>query len=160
MPIALYFNFSNDFWKAYTQILGKITRSISLLSFSRNTQKLSFSDWRKYLDEIASTKKMESNAIKAKLVDCGKPGTAGATVSQLGKTKAWVFFFCTILAPSSFLLSVCGPEQRDESADGRVQVRRDPQAEVRLRRQRSGKGRQSGSQGRRIRQRIKNKQPG
>ena len=47
----------------------------------RNSPKLSFTDWNKYLDEIANYKKQDGNALKAKLVECGKPGFTGATVS-------------------------------------------------------------------------------
>ena len=48
----------------------------------RNSPKLTFTDWNKYLDEIAKSKKQDANALKGKLVDCGKPGFTGATVSQ------------------------------------------------------------------------------
>lgn len=47
----------------------------------RNAPKLSFVEWNKYLDEISGQKNVEANAIKAKLVECGKPGlSAGTTV--------------------------------------------------------------------------------
>jgi hypothetical protein len=46
----------------------------------RNSIKLSFSDWNKYLDEIAKTKNVESVDIKAKLAVSGTPGFTGATV--------------------------------------------------------------------------------
>ena len=42
---------------------------------------MSFVEWNKYLDEIAKNKKVDVNIIKNKLVDCGKPGLSGATVS-------------------------------------------------------------------------------
>ena len=48
--------------------------------FFRNSPKLSFTDWNKYLDEIAKNKKVDANALKGKLVECGKPGFTGATV--------------------------------------------------------------------------------
>ncbi len=44
---------------------------------------MSFSDWNKYLDEIAKTKKVELTEIKSKLTDCGKPGVSGTTVSAV-----------------------------------------------------------------------------
>ena len=46
----------------------------------RNSPKLSFTDWNKYLDEIAKNKKVDGNALKGKLVECGRPGFTGATV--------------------------------------------------------------------------------
>ena len=38
-------------------------------------------EWNKYLDEISKTKSIDSNEIKGKLVNCGKPGLSGTTVS-------------------------------------------------------------------------------
>jgi len=46
----------------------------------RNSPKLSFVEWNKYLDEIAGTKKVDVNEVKGKLVECGKPGLSGTTV--------------------------------------------------------------------------------
>ena len=51
--------------------------------YFRNSPKLSFTDWNKYLDEIAKNKKVDANALKGKLVECGKPGFTGATVRFL-----------------------------------------------------------------------------
>ena len=42
---------------------------------------MSFQDWNKYLDEIATSKKLDVNSVKTKLVDCGEPGFTGETVS-------------------------------------------------------------------------------
>ena len=42
---------------------------------------MSFADWNKYLDEIASNKSIEVKDIKAKLSECGKPGFAAGTTS-------------------------------------------------------------------------------
>ena len=55
---------------------------INLLIIFRNSPKLSFVDWNKYLDEISKTKSIDSNEIKGKLVNCGKPGLSGTTVSS------------------------------------------------------------------------------
>ena len=46
----------------------------------RKAPKISFVDWNKYLDEIATAKKMNVNTIKTKLVECGEPGFTGGTV--------------------------------------------------------------------------------
>merc|ERR1711955_13937 len=46
---------------------------------SMKNPKLSFTDWTKYLDEIAAAKKLDVNDVKGKLVACGAPGTTGAT---------------------------------------------------------------------------------
>merc|ERR1719225_2042490 len=56
---------------------------IAFRKISKNSPKLSFTDWNKYLDEIANNKKVDANALKGKLVECGKPGFTGATkISQ------------------------------------------------------------------------------
>ena len=47
----------------------------------RNSPKLSFLDWNKYLDEIVKTKSIDGNEMKSKLVSCEKPGFTGTTVS-------------------------------------------------------------------------------
>merc|ERR1712018_452512 len=54
---------------------------IAFRKISKNSPKLSFADWNKYLDEISNTKKVDANEIKGKLVSCGKPGLSGTTVS-------------------------------------------------------------------------------
>ena len=48
---------------------------------SKDKSKLSFVEWNKYLDEIAHYKNADGNALRAKLIDCGKPGFTGATVN-------------------------------------------------------------------------------
>ena len=48
----------------------------------RRSPKLSFPEWSKYLEEIATAKKLDVNEIKGKLAECGAPGTTGATVEQ------------------------------------------------------------------------------
>jgi len=78
---------SDKWFKQAKVIDGKtITTTDTGIAFrkiSKNSPKLSFSDWNKYLDEIAKSKKVDSNALKGKLVECGKPGFTGATkVSQ------------------------------------------------------------------------------
>merc|ERR1711894_211807 len=52
---------------------------IAFRKISKNAPKLSFSDWNKYLDEIANSKKQDKNELKSKLIECGRPGFTGAT---------------------------------------------------------------------------------
>lgn len=59
---------------------------IAFRKISKNSPKLSFADWNKYLDEISNTKKVDANEIKGKLVSCGKPGLSGTT--SVAKTAA------------------------------------------------------------------------
>merc|ERR1719273_2813971 len=74
---------SDKWFKQAKVIDGKaITTTDTGIAFrkiSKNSPKLSFVEWNKYLDEIAKSKKTETNILKAKLVDCGKPGLSGAT---------------------------------------------------------------------------------
>lgn len=78
---------SDKWFKQAKVIDGKtITTTDTGIAFrkiSKNSPKLTFSDWNKYLDEITNNKNLDANSIKAKLVECGKPGFTGATkVSQ------------------------------------------------------------------------------
>merc|ERR1711997_533578 len=78
---------SDKWFKQAKVIDGKtITTTDTGIAFrkiSKNSPKLSFTDWNKYLDEIANYKKQDGNALKAKLVECGKPGFTGAAkISQ------------------------------------------------------------------------------
>merc|ERR1719192_183424 len=52
---------------------------IAFRKISKRSPKLSFPEWTRYLDEIATAKKLDVNEIKVKLVECGTPGTTGAT---------------------------------------------------------------------------------
>ena len=64
----------------------------------RRSPKLSFPEWSKYLEEIATAKKLDVNEIKGKLAECGAPGTTGATVEQdfhfyFGKSSSCCSYF-------------------------------------------------------------------
>ena len=54
-------------------------RNIHYLHSCRQ-KKVGFADFNKFLEDIATTKKMDLNEFKQKLTDCGDPGTKGATV--------------------------------------------------------------------------------
>ena len=51
-----------------------------LLSMLRGVPRLSFPAWCRYLNEMATAKKMEVNQIKTKLINCGPPGVVDGTV--------------------------------------------------------------------------------
>ncbi len=55
---------------------------IAFRKISKNSPKLSFSDWNKYLDEIAKTKNLDGNQIRGQLLECGKPGFSRTTVNR------------------------------------------------------------------------------
>jgi hypothetical protein len=46
-------------------------------------QKISLSDYEKFLEDLAKSKKVELEEIKKKMVDCGAPGLSGPSVSIL-----------------------------------------------------------------------------
>jgi len=59
---------------------------IAFRKISKKAPRLSFPAWCKYLDEIATAKKMDVNTIKNKLVECGAPGITGGT--KIAKSAA------------------------------------------------------------------------
>merc|ERR1712013_714594 len=52
---------------------------IAFRKVSKKSPKLSFVEWNKYLDEIATAKRLDVKQMKTKLVDCGEPGFTGGT---------------------------------------------------------------------------------
>lgn len=52
---------------------------IAFKKVSKNAPRLSFADWNRYLDEIATNKKVDVNTMKTRLVGCGEPGFTGET---------------------------------------------------------------------------------
>jgi len=62
-----------------TKGISTTDTGIAFRKVSKKAPKISFVDWNKYLDEIATAKKMNVNTIKTKLVECGEPGFTGGT---------------------------------------------------------------------------------
>ena len=62
--------------------LSTTDTGIAFRKISKNSPKLSFQDWNKYLDEIAKTKSIDANDMRGQLIDCGKPGFSRTTVSS------------------------------------------------------------------------------
>lgn len=74
----------SDKWFKQAKVIDgkKITTTDTGIAFrkiAKNTTKLNFAGWSKYLEEIANSKSIHVNSIKTKLVECGKPGLSGAT---------------------------------------------------------------------------------
>ncbi len=88
-------------------ILAKETLCF-LLSRSKN---IDFPKFVKYLEELASVKKMDVNDLKARLVDCGLPGTSGATVSLRQKAPSAQLRVDTP-PQTPFLVVFFGPSRR------------------------------------------------
>eukprot|EP00092_Neocalanus_flemingeri_P006396 GFUD01006886.1.p1 GENE.GFUD01006886.1~~GFUD01006886.1.p1 ORF type:complete len:239 (+),score=95.99 GFUD01006886.1:79-795(+) len=68
--------------------------SIAFRKVAKKAIRISFVDWNKYLDEIATTKKMDVNTIKTKLVECGEPGSM-----KVDKSAALDCLTLTVTAP-------------------------------------------------------------
>ncbi|XP_042235987.1 tubulin polymerization-promoting protein homolog [Homarus americanus] len=71
-----------DKWFKQARVIDGKTLSTTdtAITFNRfKSKKVTFTDFEKYLDEIAKAKKLDSKDIKAKLKDCGAPGTSGTT---------------------------------------------------------------------------------
>merc|ERR1711892_1055090 len=52
---------------------------IAFRKVAKSSTKLSYPAWSKYIEELAASKNTEVDQIKDKLVNCGPPGTNGAT---------------------------------------------------------------------------------
>lgn len=81
----------SDKWFKQAKVIDpkKITTTDTGIAFrkiSKNSPKLSFADWNKYLDEIAKNKSIDANEIKGQLVNCGKPGFSRTTVKVYKKS--------------------------------------------------------------------------
>ncbi|KAG8274408.1 hypothetical protein J6590_004432 [Homalodisca vitripennis] len=50
--------------------------------------KISFSDYEKFLEDLAKSKKVEVEDIKKKMVDCGTPGLSGPSAAAKGSPSA------------------------------------------------------------------------
>lgn len=74
---------SDKWFKQAKVIDGKtISTTDTAITFNKfKTKKITFTEFEKYLDEIAKSKKIDAEAIKTKLQECGAPGTTGTTRS-------------------------------------------------------------------------------
>ncbi|KAK3926944.1 Tubulin polymerization-promoting protein-like protein [Frankliniella fusca] len=72
----------SDKWMKQAKLIDgkKITTTDTGIQFNKfKSKNIDFKTFVKYLEELASVKKMDVNDLKSKLVDCGLPGTTGAT---------------------------------------------------------------------------------
>jgi len=52
---------------------------IAFRKIAKNNTKITFEDWRRYLEEISTSRQLPVGFIHTKLGQCGRPGTNGAT---------------------------------------------------------------------------------
>ncbi|XP_054288177.1 tubulin polymerization-promoting protein homolog [Macrosteles quadrilineatus] len=69
----------SDKWMKQAKVIDKkITTTDTGIYFKKfKQQKISLSDYEKFLEELAKSKKVELEEIKKKMVDCGAPGLSG-----------------------------------------------------------------------------------
>lgn len=86
----------SDKWMKQAKVIDKkITTTDTAIHFKKlKSLKVNFTEYNRFLDDVATTKRVELSEIKKKLACCGAPG-----VAQISNVS-WVFrlvFFCSIL---------------------------------------------------------------
>lgn len=73
----------SDKWMKQAKVIDKkITTTDTAIHFKKlKSMKLSLSDYNKFLDDLATTKKVDLAEIKNKLANCGAPGVLQVSVS-------------------------------------------------------------------------------
>lgn len=70
--------FQSDKWMKQAKVIDKkITTTDTAIHFKKlKSLKVNFTEYKKFLDDLATTKKVELSEIKKKLSSCGAPGVA------------------------------------------------------------------------------------
>ncbi|XP_013111927.1 tubulin polymerization-promoting protein homolog isoform X2 [Stomoxys calcitrans] len=88
----------SDKWMKQAKVIDKkITTTDTGIHFKKfKSMKISYSDYNKYLDDLAKTKKVELQEIKNKMASCGAPGVlqvsagkAASAVERLTDTSKY-----------------------------------------------------------------------
>lgn len=71
----------SDKWMKQAKVIDKkITTTDTAIHFKKlKSLKITFSDFNKFLDDLAATRKVDLAEIKQKLANCGAPGVASIT---------------------------------------------------------------------------------
>lgn len=91
----------SDKWMKQAKVFDnkKITTTDTGIHFKKlKAQKVSFVDYNKFLEDLATTKKVELSEIKSKMAGCGAPGVLKVDVSH-----SFLFNFCFFLFLYFFL---------------------------------------------------------
>lgn len=75
----------SDKWMKQAKVIDgkKITTTDTAIHFKKlKSMKVSISDYKKFLDDLAKTKKVDLEEIKNKMANCGQPGHHGVGVSS------------------------------------------------------------------------------
>lgn len=80
----------SDKWMKQAKVIDKkITTTDTAIHFKKlKSMKLTLSDYNKFLEDLATTKKVDLAEIKDKLANCGAPGVPQVSVS---KQLTWIF---------------------------------------------------------------------
>jgi len=75
----------SDKWMKQAKVIDKkITTTDTGIHFKKfKAMKISLSDYNKFLEDLAKTKKVELSEIKQKLAGCGAPGVVSVSVGLL-----------------------------------------------------------------------------
>lgn len=78
----------SDKWMKQAKVIDKkITTTDTAIHFKKlKSMKLSYADYNKFLEDLATTKKVDLAEIKNKLANCGAPGVPQVSVSIKRKT--------------------------------------------------------------------------
>lgn len=83
----------SDKWMKQAKVIDKkITTTDTAIHFKKlKSLKVSFSEYNKFLNDLATTKKVELTEIKKKLASCGAPGVA--QISNVSISFGFFFLF-------------------------------------------------------------------
>ncbi|CAG7718558.1 unnamed protein product [Allacma fusca] len=68
-----------EIYLSCTTFVLKNRRDLRARAQKRTAKKINFEDFKKYIDGLATSKKIEPKEIEDKLVNCGRPGLSSAT---------------------------------------------------------------------------------
>lgn len=98
----------SDKWMKQAKVIDKkITTTDTAIHFKKlKSLKVTFSDYNKFLDDLATTKKVDLAEIKNKLAGCGAPGVPQITnVCILASTEKKIFY-SNLVSSSSYAIRV------------------------------------------------------
>lgn len=74
----------SDKWMKQAKVIDKkITTTDTGIHFKKfKSMKISYSDYNKFLEDLAKTKKVELDEIKSKLANCGAPGVVSVSAGK------------------------------------------------------------------------------
>lgn len=95
----------SDKWMKQAKVFDKkITTTDSAIHFKKlKSLKVSFADYNKFLDDLATAKKVDVAEIKAKLAACGSPGLSSAGNVSVKQIRNIIFNHFAFIRSTQFL---------------------------------------------------------